>query len=211
MPLTKPRSFPGPPAAPARPGALRRLRRLAGMGLLACMAPAHAQSISYRLDPHHTRIQWEVGHFGTSTHRGRFDDIEGQIRLDKASRQGEISISVGTASVTSGIRPLDGMLRGEHFLRASEHPRAWFVARQLRFDGPRLAELRGELTLRDVSQPLTLRATHFNCYTHPELAREVCGGDFEAELRRSDFGITYGLPFVDDRVRLLVQVEAIRE
>ena len=42
---------------------------------------------------------------------------------------------------------------------------------------------------RGISLPLELRAVRFNCYQHPMLKREVCGGDFEAELRRSDFGI----------------------
>ena len=51
----------------------------------------------------------------------------------------------------------------------------------------------------------------FNCYTSPLVRREVCGGDFAAEFDRSDFGITFGLPFVADKVRLLIQVEAIRQ
>ena len=46
---------------------------------------------------------------------------------------------------------------------------------------------------------------------HPIVKRDWCGGDFEAELRRSDFGMSFGLPLVADRVRLLVQVEAIRD
>ncbi len=177
---------------------------------MAC-ATSHAQSITYRLDPDHTRIQWEIGHFGTSTHRGRFDAIEGQIRLDRQAGRGEVSISVRTASVSSGVLPLDGMLRGEHFLQSESTPIAYFVSRRLRFTGPQLSSLEGELTLRDVSRPLTLHALNFNCYPHPTLQREVCGGDFEAVLRRSDFGLTYGLPLVSDRVRLLIQVEAIRD
>jgi polyisoprenoid-binding protein YceI len=68
----------------------------------------------------------------------------------------------------------------------------------------------GEFTLRGVSQPLTLRALQFHCRTDATPPREVCGGDFEAELRRSDFGITHSLPFVADRVRLVIQVEAFR-
>ena len=51
----------------------------------------------------------------------------------------------------------------------------------------------------------------FKCYTHPLLRREVCGGDFEAELSRGTFGMSFGLPFVADRVRLKIQVEAVRQ
>ena len=71
--------------------------------------------------------------------------------------------------------------------------------------------MRGEFTLRGTSQPLTLRAVGFNCYMHPMLQREVCGGDFEAELMRSSFSINHSLPFVGDKVRLLIQVEGVRQ
>jgi polyisoprenoid-binding protein YceI len=81
----------------------------------------------------------------------------------------------------------------------------------LNFEGDKLVSVRGELTLRGTGQGLTLRATGFNCYQHPDLKREVCGGDFEAELMRSSFGINHSLPFIGDRVRLLIQVEGIRQ
>lgn len=171
--------------------------------------PAHAQSLPYQLDPQHTKVYWEVKHFGTSTSRGRFDDIEGQVSLDRTAGRGEVSITVGTASVTTGVPPLDAILRGEYFFASKDHPRAYFVSRRLTFKGDQLAELVGELTVRDVSTGLKLTATHFNCYKHPVLAREVCGGDFEGELQRSELGMTYGHPFVADRVRLVVQIEAI--
>ena len=70
--------------------------------------------------------------------------------------------------------------------------------------------MRGEFTLRGV-EPAAEPARAALRLPHATPAREVCGGDFEAELLRSDFGMTFGLPFVGDRVRLLVQVEAIAD
>ncbi len=61
------------------------------------------------------------------------------------------------------------------------------------------------------SEPLTLRATRWRCGFSVVFRREVCGGDFEGEIRRSRFGITHSLPFVEDRVRLLIEVEGIRQ
>ena len=87
----------------------------------------------------------------------------------------------------------------------------FFVADRFGFDGGRLVEVRGEFTLRGREPPLTLRALRFGCRTHAALQREVCGGDFEAEFARSEFGADLGLPFVADRVRLLIQVEARRD
>jgi polyisoprenoid-binding protein YceI len=172
---------------------------------------AAAQPVQYQIDPSHTHVHWEVLHFGTSTTRGRFDSVEGVVTLDRGARSGDVSITVNTASVNSGIAPFDGVLRSASLLSVLANPQAYFVARQLTFDGDKLASVRGEFTLRGVGQPLTLRALNFNCTVQPTLQREVCGGDFEGELQRSSFGITYALPFVADRVRLVIQVEAVRQ
>src|SRR6185369_3817892 len=97
------------------------------------------------------------------------------------------------------------------FLASSAYPNAYFVASKLVFDGEHLQEARGEFTLRGVSHPLTLKAQTFACRHDERADRDVCGGDFEAEFLRSDYGITFGLPFVGDKVRLVIQVEAVRQ
>jgi polyisoprenoid-binding protein YceI len=58
---------------------------------------------------------------------------------------------------------------------------------------------------------VTLKATTFNCYDNPMLKREVCGGDFETTIKRSQWGMTYGLPGIPDDVRLVIQVEAVKQ
>jgi len=175
------------------------------------VGPVRADPVTYTIDPAHTRVYWETRHFGTSTHRGRFDESEGHIAIDRDAGTGEVSISIPTGSVSSGVPALDGVLRGAAFLASEAHPKAYFVSRQLRFDGGRLVALHGEFTLRGVSRPLTLSAQNFACRTDTRLQREVCGGDFEGRLLRSDHGSTFGLPFVADSVRLLIAVEGMRQ
>lgn len=183
-----------------------------GVCLLSGFAPAlQAQPVSYRLDPSHTKVHWEISHFGTSTTRGRFDDISGSLDLDATNGTGEVSIAVQTASVNTGVAPLDGVLRRRSYLASNEHPVAYFVARQWRWQRGAPLEVRGEFTLRGVSMPLSLRAPLLQCYLHPQLQQEVCGADLTATLRRSDFDMTDGLPFIGDSVRLVIQVEAIRQ
>lgn len=181
---------------------------LAGLALVA--TPAAAEPARYTLDPAHSWVQFELSHFGTSTIRGRLGPAEGSVSLDRSAGRGEIGVTIPMASVSTGLAMFDRHLRDGELLSTTEHPTAWFVSRDLRFDADRLTELRGELTLRGVSRGLTLTAIRFACYRHPVLQREVCGGDFEGRLRRSDFGIDYGLPFVRDEVTLRVQVEGVR-
>lgn len=186
-------------------------RAVLAAALASGAAAAAAQPATYRLDPTHSFVHFEVLHFGTSTLRGRFGPLEGIAELDLTARRGEVSLTVPTRIVDTGLAVLDGRLRQPDLLASDAFPDAYFVARRFVFDGEALREVRGEITLRGLSRPLALRALSFRCGVHPVLQRDWCGGDFEAELRRSDFGMSFGLPLVADRVRLLVQVEAIRD
>ena len=196
---------------------MNRLALLGGLALLGWLAltgaalAASAQPVAptWTLDPTHTFVHWEVVHFGTSTIRGRFDKATGSVQFDAKAQQLDVSISIDTASVNSGVPILDALLKGSAMLDASANPQAFFVARNAKFDVAAPREVRGELTLRGISQPLTLRTLRWNCALNPLFRRTVCGGDFEAEIVRSSFGITHRLPFVTDTVRLVIQVEAI--
>jgi polyisoprenoid-binding protein YceI len=171
--------------------------------------PAAPTAALYRLDPQHTFVHFEVMHFGTSTARGRFGPVEGVVTLDRARSAGELSLRIRTATVSTGIGFFDARLREADLLASTEFPEAYFVATRFRFEAGQPAEVRGEFTFRGVSQPLSLFARQFAC--RREQATEVCGGEFEASLLRGDFGATFGLPLIGNRVRLLVQVEGRRE
>lgn len=187
--------------------------RRAGTAVLAAALAAgsvHAEPAVYLLDPDHSFVTFEVLHFGTSTIRGRFAGIDGFVELDRDARRGSVSLRLPPADVDTGVPAFDARLRGPDLLAVEIYRWAYFVASRVIFDGAAVAAVHGELTLRGVSRGLELRALRFGCCGHPLLRREVCGGDFEGELRRSDFGAGFGVPYVADRVRLLVQVEGIR-
>jgi polyisoprenoid-binding protein YceI len=190
------------------------MRRLlfACLGPLVCAAAA-AEPVSYQFDPTHSYANFEVLHFGTSTIRGRVGPARGDIVLDRAARSGQVRATIDTDSASTGVAPLDALLKRGDMLAVQAYPQAYFVGTQFEFDadGQAVLSVRGEFTLRGTGIALTLRALRFRCYLSPALQREVCGGDFEGEFLRSAFGITHSLPFVADRVRLLVQIEAIRQ
>lgn len=172
---------------------------------------AQAAPQAFVIDPANTHVHWELKHFGTSTSRGRFDAVSGSITLDREAHSGSASFTIATASISTGFAPFDGLLRGRYLLGTEAEPNAYFVAQRFAFDGDQLASVSGDFTLRGVSRSLTLRALRFSCRMDADPVREVCGGDFETEFNRSAFGITHSLPFVADRVRVLIQIEAIRQ
>ena len=91
------------------------------------------------------------------------------------------------------------------------NPAARFVADAFAFDGDKVASATGTLTIMGKSQPVTMKAVRFNCYQNSQLKREVCGGDFETTIQRSQFGIGIAPAVAPDDVKLLIEVEAIHQ
>ena len=180
--------------------------------LAAATLGAQAQTATYVIDPTHTFATFEISHFGTSTNRGRFDKKSGSVQLDKAAKTGKLDISIDTSSINSGTAAFDKHLQSKDFFNAAEFPTARFVGDKFSFNGDKVSEISGMLTLLGKTNPVTLKATNFNCYINQMLKVEVCGGDFETSIVRSQYGMVWGLNFgFSDAVRLVVQAEAIKQ
>jgi len=188
------------------------MRTLLAPAALALAVAVPAYGNTYAIDPTHTFVTYEVSHFGTSTNRGRFDRKEGTVQFDRAAKTGRVEVSFEMNSVSTGVAMLDKHLQSADFFDSARHPSAKFVGDKFSFAGDTPTQIAGTLTLRGKAQPVVLKATNFNCYLSPMLRREVCGGDFESTIKRSQWGMTWGLESgVPDEVRLLIQVEAIRQ
>jgi polyisoprenoid-binding protein YceI len=179
--------------------------------ITAVSAPASAQSTTYSVEPTHTFVMWEAKHFGTSTSRGRFDKKAGSITIDRAAKTGKAEITIDMKSMSTGVAPFDKHLIGDDFFAAEKFPEAKFVGNNFKFDGDKVVEVAGTLTMRGKTNPVTLKGSGFNCYDNPYVKRQVCGGDFETTITRSQYDMTYGLPGIPDNIRLLIQIEAIKQ
>ena len=189
-------------------------RALAAAATLAAlsMGTAQAQSATYVLDPTHTFVTFEIGHFGTSTNRGRFDKKEGTVQFDRAGKTGKVDLTIDATSISTGTPPFDKHLQSADLFNAAKFPTIQFSADQFRFNGDKVSEVAGKLTLLGQTHPVTLKANTFNCYQSPMLKREVCGGDFETTIDRTQWGMDYGVSFAMPKtVRLIVQAEAIKQ
>ncbi len=178
---------------------------------VAATGLAQAESTTYAVDPLHTFVTWEAKHFDTSTYRGRFDKKEGSITIDPAAKTGTASVTIDLSSISTGVAPLDTHLKGKDFLNIADAPTAKFEGDKFTFDGNKVTSVSGTLTMLGKTLPVTLNATGFNCYENQMLKRQVCGGDFETTITRSQWGMGYGTKFVSDNVHLLIQVEAVKQ
>lgn len=182
------------------------------LAVAAVLSTGAAQAADYAIDPTHTFATFEIGHFGATTNRGRFDKKDGKISFDKAAKTGTVDISFDIASVSTGTAMFDKHLQSAEILNAEKFPKARFVSSKFLFSGDKVSAVEGKLTLLGKTQPVTLKANQFACYDNPMLKREVCGGDFETTIDRSAFGVDYGIEWgFPKNVRLVMQVEAVKQ
>ena len=172
-----------------------------------------AAPATYAVDPTHTFASFEIDHFGASTNRARFDKKTGSVEFDKAAKTGKVEIVLDMTSINSGTPAFNKHLQSADIFNAEKFPTAKFVSDKFVFDGDKLKEVTGQLTMLDKTAPITIKANKFTCYESPMLQkREVCGGDFTAVIDRSQWGVNYGSNFgMPNDVRVVIQIEAVKQ
>lgn len=187
------------------------LKTLTASTLLVVSGLAAAAPETFAIDPGHTVVTFEIPHMGMSTHRGIFEAKEGNVVLDRAAKTGSADITIDTNTLSVGLPSFQASLKGDRWFNVGLNPIARFVGDAFTFDGDMLSSVGGTLTILGKSQPVTLKAVRFTCFMSPLVKREVCGGDFEATIQRSQFGLGLAPSVAPDNVRLLIQVEAIKQ
>lgn len=190
---------------------MKLVKLVPALAAVLAILPATAEVETYTVDPHHTFPTYEVGHMGYSMQRGRFNKTSGKITLDTAAKKGSADIAMETASVSTGVDKLDEHLRSDDFLNAAKNPQITFKSSSFAFDGERVKSATGDLTLNGVTRPVTFTANVFQCGMHPMIKKKQCGADLQATIKRSDFGMKYGLPLLADDVTLHIPVEALKD
>lgn len=180
------------------------------VGALLSALPAAAAPETYNIDAGHTFPSFEVSHLGFSIHRGRFNKTEGKVVLDTAAKTGSVEVTIDANSIDTGGDKLDGHLRNEDFFNVAKFPTLTFKGSKMKFEGDKPVAIEGDFTMLGVTKPLTLAINNFKCGAHPFNKKPLCGAEVTGTIKRSEFGMKYGLPAVGDDIKLLIQVEAFK-
>ncbi len=192
-------------------------RSLVALALsLPLAAPALADN--YTLDPTHTYPNFWVEHWGLSMMHGRFNKSSGKFALDRKAKSGSVDLVIETASIDTGDnekgarpRARDEHLRNADFFNVAEFPRITYKSTKVTFGAEFPTSVEGNLTMNGVTRPVTLTFERFKCITNPFNKKDRCGGNAVGKLKRSDFGMKYGLPSVGDELTLNIEFEGDRD
>lgn len=179
----------------------------------ATRVPAEVQAGTYKLDPGHGKITWKVNHLGFSTYVGQFVNVSADLTLDPANPSAStLTATVPLADVAPNDDGLKAHLQTPDFFNTAEFPTATFVARSIMVDRENAteADVVGDLTLHGVTRSVTMEVA-FNQAGPSRGNTYRVGFDGEATIRRSDFGMSYGLPAIGDEVELHFEGEFVKQ
>lgn len=169
---------------------------------------------TYQADPRHSLVGWRVNHLGFNDYFGIFGDVSGTLVLDpKNPAAAKVDVTIPVSKVTTANAGLTAHLLkpGENggkpdFFGASPAD-ARFVSTSVVVDGQD-AKITGNLTLNGVTKPVVLDAEFTGAGKLPAQmgGKEAVGFEAEAKIKRSDFGVSMGIPMVSDEVELDITV-----
>jgi polyisoprenoid-binding protein YceI len=172
---------------------------------------------TWQIDPGHSTLEFQAKHLMFTTVRGRFTRFSGTITLDDNDlTRSSVTVEIDPTSLTTNNEQRDGHLRSTDFLDTANHPRMTFVSSRIVRKGENRYDVVGTLMIRGISREVVLDAT-YNGRLRTPFNTEVAAFDARTTISRKDFGSTWNVALeaggllVSDEVRLMIDVEAVRQ
>lgn len=171
----------------------------------------------YALDPTHTRLGFTARHAMVTKVRGSFEEFAGTAHLDfEDPTRSTAEVTFQIASVSTGQKQRDEHLRTNDFFDAPTYPTGRFVSTGVKKVDDDTFEMTGDLTLKDVTKPVTLTWERTGTAKDP-FGNTRAGFEGKGVLNRKDWGIEYnaaletGGVLISDKITLEFDVSAVKQ
>jgi polyisoprenoid-binding protein YceI len=171
---------------------------------------------TYVLDSTHTRIGFVARHAMVTKVRGQFNEFEGSGVVDADDfTKSSVTVTIQAASIDTRNEQRDGHLRSNDFLAMEEYPQITFVSTGVQQTGPTSVELTGDLTIRGVTNTVTIPFEYEGAATDPFGNLRV-GFEGSVVINRKDYGVSWNVALetggvlVSDKITLEFEVSAIK-
>lgn len=179
--------------------------------------PAPVPKGAYEIDKAHASLIFRVSHIGFSAYTGRFTRFDAKLEFDPAQlATSRVNVTIDPRSIEADNAPSGFMdtLAGKDWLDAGSFSTMTFRSKSIELKGPNTFRIHGDLTLHGVTKPIVLNARYNGGYaSHPYEPRARIGFSATGSFKRSDFGVSYGIPApgttmgVGDNVNVVLEAE----
>jgi polyisoprenoid-binding protein YceI len=164
---------------------------------------------NYGIDTAHSQLGFSVRHLGISIIRGTFDRYSGALYVGDSLASTVVAIEAEMASINSGNRDRDEHMHGADWFDVANHPQMIFRSTSI-VEAPGGYTMTGDLTIRNITQPVTFNAVYNGSETFPMDQSTHFGFESSGSISRSAFGVSYGVPLLSDQVKLTLDAQFIR-
>lgn len=181
-----------------------------GVAVASAMMFSAAQAApqTFTLETPHTQILFSVNHLGFSNSYGKFTGYSGTIVFDPdAPETSSVEVSIDAKSVELNDAKWNDHVRNADFLDTEKFPSITFKSTKIDVTGEKTANITGDLTIRGVTKPVVLATVFNKLDKHPMSGEVVAGFSATTKFKRSDFGVSYGVPNVGDDMNIIIEVE----
>jgi len=170
--------------------------------------PAAAISGTYSNDTGHSYISFSYLHQGYSRPILRWRAWTSELDWDAENpAASSVSVTIDATSIDTGVDKFDDHLRSDDFFAVDEFSEITFVSTSLEQTGPNTGTLIGNLTVKDITKPVTLYVVFNKAAADNSGKGYKLGFSAKAQVKRSDFGVGAYVPFVGDEVDLVIETE----
>jgi polyisoprenoid-binding protein YceI len=169
---------------------------------------------TWTLDPGHTDVSFTARHLMVTKVRGRFPLASGSITIAPNPLDSSVEATIDVANVDSGDAARNEHLRSADFFDSADHPTATFRSTKVEAEGDGTYRLLGDLTIKDVTRPVTLELEYLGTISSP-WGDQRAGFSATTEVSRKDWGLEWNVVLegggvvVSDKVRLQIDAEAV--
>lgn len=170
---------------------------------------------TWTIDPAHTRVGFVARHLVASKVRGSFESFAGTVEVAEDLTESSIDVSIDTASVTTGSEDRDNHLRSGDFFDVENHPTMRFRSTEIRRLDEGSYQIVGDLTIRDLTKPVTLDTTYLGIINDP-WGNAKAMVEASTKINREDWGLTWNAPLeaggvlVSKEITIEIEVQAAK-
>lgn len=172
---------------------------------------------TFKIDPAHSEIEFKVKHLMITTVTGKFTTFDATMESNEADfSDAKISFTADVNSINTGNEQRDAHLKSDDFFNAEQFPTIKFVSTGIKKLSDTDYELTGDLTIRDVTQNITLNVTYGGTMVDP-WGQTKAGFEISGKINRKDFGLKWSVTteaggvVVSDEVKLLLNVQMVKQ
>lgn len=167
----------------------------------------------WEIDPGHADVAFIGRHFLLTKVRGRFTGVSGAVTVAEDPQASSVEVVIDMATVHSGDQARDDHLRSGDFFEVEKYPTARFASTSVTWNGTS-GTIVGDLTIRDVTRPVTLDTT-FVGYARDPWENDRAVFSATAKINREDWDLTWNMALeaggllVSKDIQLEIEVETI--